>query len=212
MSDTFALSQGQGHKLEKAVIRNNGTTADMEWLCEKENFQKVVLLARGEAVLTLKEKPVSKEEPPFNTIIKVDRSVKPVYPDWMKKVMHPELEGNGPAEYDLANVEQWLHEGQKDGKWTKGDNIYARLKENDNELLKTCLTLRDGEEIKKNGIEAFRKFFKGKVLFLWGSVVLSRGGDLDVPYLGDDGGEVVVSWGWVGYGWGGSDPAGRLAS
>ena len=102
------------------------------------------------------------------TLIRVDRTQKPIYPDWLKEVMHPDLEANGPAEYDLANIEQWLHDGQKDGKWTEGNNIYARLKENENAMLTTCLTLRDGEEIQKNGIAAFRKFFQGKALFLWG--------------------------------------------
>jgi hypothetical protein len=31
-----------------------------------------------------------------------------LYPEWVTKVMHPELEGTGPAEYDLAKVEQWF--------------------------------------------------------------------------------------------------------
>lgn len=209
--NTFELSQGQGHKLEKAVARNDGTTEDIEWLCTKENFLNVIRLARGEAVLTMKEPPPPKVELPINTIIRVDRTVKPTYPDWVKKVMHPELEAQGPAEYDLANVEQWLHDGQKGG-WTRGENIYAKLKENDNDLLKTCHTLRDGEEIKKNGIETYRKFFKGKVLFLWGSVVQDVDGDLCVPFLYDVSGKVVLSWYGLGFDWDGRNPAGRHAS
>lgn len=209
--NTFTLSQGQGHKLEKAVARNDGTTEDIEWLCTGTNFLNVIRLARGEAVLTMKEPPPPKVKLPINTIIRVDRTVKPTYPDWKKKVMHPELEAQGPAEYDLANVEQWLHDGQKGG-WTRGDNIYAKLKENDNDLLKTCLTLRDGEEIKKNGVEAFRKFFKGKALFLWGSVVQGDDGYLYVPSLNGDGVEVVVPWYRLDSYWDVNFPAGRLAS
>lgn len=208
--NTFELSQGQGHKLEKAVARNDGATTDIEWLCTGNNFVNVMRLARGEAVLTMKDPPAPKVELPINTIIHVDRTVKPIYPDWKKKVMHPELEAQGPAEYDLSNVEQWLHDGQKGGKWIEGNKIYAHLKDND--LLKTCLTLRDGEEIKKNGVEAFRKSFKGKALFLWGSVVQYGGGYLYVPYLCDDGDEVVVSWGRLGLDWHDDSPAGRLAS
>lgn len=191
-----------------------GALADlMEKLTSPEGdiwFKKLKLFLRKEPCQWEVEKPA--EPKPLNTIIHVDRTQKPDYPSWLKKVMHPELEAQGPVEYDLANVEQWHHDGQKGGKWIEGNKIYARLKENDNELLKTCLTLRDGEEIKKNGVEAFRKFFKGKALFLWGSVVQSGDGYLYVPYLHDDGDEVVVSWGRLDYGWRDSYPAGRLAS
>jgi len=189
-----------------------GALADlMEKLTSPEGdswFKNLKLFLRKEPCQWEVEKPA--EPQPINTIIRVDRTVKPVYPDWLKKVMHPELEAQGPAEYDLANVEQWLHDGQKGGKWIEGNKIYAHLKDND--LLKTCLTLRDGEEIKKNGVEAFRKFFKGKALFLWGSVVRHDGGSLFVPCLDDGGDRVVVSWGRLGSVWDGSSPAGRLAS
>ena len=191
-----------------------GTLADlMEKLTSLDGeswFKNLKLFLHKEPCQWEVKKPA--EPKPLNTIIRVDRTIKPTYPDWKKKVMHPELEASGPAEYDLSKVDLWLHDGQKDGKWTRGDNIYAKLKENDNELLKTCLTLRDGEEIKKNGVEAFRKFFKGKALFLWGSVVQLDDGDLYVPYLVDGGGRVVVDWGWLDGGWRGNSPAGRLAS
>jgi hypothetical protein len=48
-----------------------------------------------------------------STPICVDRSILPRYPDWVKMVMHPGLEATGPDEYDLAAVEPWLHEWQK---------------------------------------------------------------------------------------------------
>lgn len=189
-----------------------GTLADlMEKLTSPDGdswFKNLKLFLRKELCQWEVEKPA--EPKPINTLIRVDRTIKPVYPDWLKKVMHPELEAQGPAEYDLANVEQWLHDGQKNGKWIEGNKIYAHLKDND--LLKTCLTLRDGEEIKKNGVEAFRKFFKGKALFLWGSVVQDDDGSLYVPYLRDDGVKVVVYWRRLDDAWHDRYPAGRLAS
>jgi len=166
-------------------------------------------LLAGELVVVEREPPTPKPEVPLDTIIRVDRSVRPVYPDWMKKVMHPELEGAGPSEYDLATVEQWLHDDQKKGV-VVGNRIYDHLKKTD--TLKTCLGLRDGEEIKKKGIEVFRKFFGGKAVFLWASVVRRRGGFLDVPCLIGDGGGVVVYWRWLDVGWLGSSPAARFAS
>lgn len=210
MSDTsFTLSQGQGHKLEMAGIRNGGNTTDIECLCTGTNFQQFMLLARGEASLTLKEKPVPKPEAPLTTLIKVDRSIGPVYPDWVKDILHPDLELSGPGEFDLANVEQWLHEKQKTGRIV-GNDLYAYLQKEG--MLQSCLSLRDGEEIRKNGVEAFRKFFKGKYLFLWRSVVRGRSGSLDVPYLCGDGVRVVVGWRWLDRGWDGYGPAGRIAS
>ncbi len=210
MNDTFTLSQGQGHKLEKAVIRNNGTTTDMEWLCTGSNFNNVLLLARGEAVLTLKEKPAPKEEPPLDTIIRVNRSICPVYPDWMKEVMHPELEAVGPNEYDLSKVELYLHDKQKDSGRIVGNYLYEHLKETD--LLKTCLGLHDAVEIQKKGIAAFRKLFGNKAVFCWKSVVRDRDDDLGVPYVYGDGGEVVVRWNWLVDDWRDRNPAACFAS
>lgn len=150
------------------------------------------------------------EERSPDSIIRVNRSVRPSYPDWAKTVMHPELEPTGPAEYDIEKVEQWLHDGQKDGKWIEGNKIYAHLKETD--TLKTCLGLRDLEEIQKKGIAFFRKYFQGKAVFGWKSVVRNRYGILFVPCLCEDDDEVVVRWSWLARGWDGRSPALRFAS
>lgn len=145
-----------------------------------------------------------------DSIIRVDRSIRPSYPDWVKRVEHPDLEPTGSSEYDITTVKQWLHDGQKDGKWIEGSKIYAHLKETD--TLKTCLGLRDLEEIQKKGIAFFRKHFQGKAVFAWKSVVLSRGGSLRVPYLCEGGVEVVMGWSWLDSGWDGNNPALRFAS
>ncbi len=136
-------------------------------------------------------------EPPLDFIIRVNRSVKPAYPDWVRKVMHPELELAGPAEYDLSSdVEQWLHDDQKMG-GVRGRVIYDYLKAS-NELANQ-LGLADLLVIQAKGTEVFRKLYKGKAVFGWKSVVqdgviLSI---LRVPYLGEDGGKVVLRWDWL---------------
>ena len=145
-----------------------------------------------------------------DSMILVNRSIRPSYPDWMREVMHPELDALGPAEYEIGAVEQWLHDGQKDGKLIEGNKIYNQLKETD--TLKTCLGLRDLEEIQKKNIAFFRKHFKGKAVFGWRSIVRNRGGNLSVPFLYEDGGEVVLSWRWVDDDWVSSRPALRFAS
>jgi hypothetical protein len=150
------------------------------------------------------------EELPIDPIIRVDRSIRPSYPDWAKTVMHPELESVGPAEYDITKVKQWLHDGQEDGKWIEGNRIYTHLK--DTNTLKTCLGLRDLEEIQKKGITFFRTHFKGKAVFGWASVVRSRDGDLRVSCLYESGGEVVLNWLWLGDDWDSFYPGLRHAS
>lgn len=150
-----------------------------------------------------------KLEPVPDTLIRVSRSIRPVYPDWVKTVMHPEFESTGPAEYDLGQVELWLHDGQKNDRYMEGNKLYEYLKEQ--KMLEICLSLRDGEEIQKKGPTVFRKFFRGPV-FLWKSIVQNRDDDLLVPYLTGGGDEVAVSWNWLGNGWYGGNPALRFAS
>ncbi len=149
-------------------------------------------------------------EAPLDTLIRVDRSIRPLYPDWAKTVMHPELEPTGPAEYDLTSVVLWLHDGQKNGRYMEGHKLYEYLKEK--KMLESCLSLRDGEEIQRKGIAIFRKFFQGKVVFLWKSVVQDCNGSLRIPRLYGDFGTVVVGWGWLGSNWYDDDPALRFAS
>lgn len=129
-------------------------------------------------------------------IIRVDRSLKPNYPDWMEKLMHPELEFAGPAEYSLDEVDQWLHDDQKCGP-VIGYTIYKYLQKG-NELA-TCLNLQDGLAIQQKGIAVSRHLFPGKLIgvCLWGSVVQDCRGRLSLPYLFGLGGEVVLDWDWL---------------
>ena len=148
-----------------------------------------------------------------STLISVDRSIKPVYPKWMRSVLHLELEATGKASYDLAQVDLWLHEGQKDGKLIAGSHIYERLEANHNKMLKECLSLLDAEEIKKKGVEVFHRFFKDNAVFCWKSVLVHQNGYLLAPCIAADADNVVVLWVWLGkIKWSELDPAGRLLS
>lgn len=146
----------------------------------------------------------------LDTLISVDYSIRPAYPDWVRMVMHPELGLTGPVEYDLGTIDPWLHDDQKNGRSMEGYRLYEYLK--DKNMLEGCLSLRDGEEIQKKGLAVFRKFFQGKSVFLWKSVVQGRFGILVVPYLYENGGQVVVDWDWLGGVWDDSNPALRFAS
>lgn len=214
MSDLM-LDVDQAGELKAAFRRTRGSNG-AEWTNEaikrisEGHFLGSVLDAlEGRAKIVPTEQKVRVKAEVIDTIIRVDRSIRPIYPDWVQMVMHPEFENTGPAEFDLAEVEQWLHNKQKQGV-VEGNVIYQFLKDND--MLKTCLGLRDGEEIQKKGIDLFRRFFKGKAVYLWKSVVQGRGGRLYVPCLRGGGSEVLVDWRWLDDVWYSLAPALRLAS
>ncbi len=184
--------------MKKGQIREPLT----EWLVRKGWLAETPTIAAHEPEVVI------------DSTIRVTRSKKSTYPDWVRKILHPELENVGPAQYDVSSINEWFHDGQKNGQWTYGSNVYAKLKENDCELLKTCLGLRDLEEIQKKGIAFFRKYLKSKTVFGWASVVQDRVGRLDrlgVPYLCECGDEVVLRWLWLGNRWDGNCPALRHA-
>lgn len=151
----------------------------------------------------------------FETPIHVDRKARPVYPDWVDQdSINTEeflkLERSGLSDYDLAKIVQWLHDGQKNGGRATGNRIHEHLKTSN--LLEVCLGLADLQAIQKLPVETFRKYFKGKAVFGWKSVVRRRYGYLLVPYLVEDGGQVKLHWFWLGYDFRERHPALRFAS
>ena len=42
-------------------------------------------------------------------MIHVDRAIRPVYPDWVKRVFHPDLECEGPTDFDLSKINRVLN-------------------------------------------------------------------------------------------------------
>ena len=85
-------------------------------------------------------------------LIRVDRTIRPTYPDWVTKVLHPDLEATGPSEFNVATLDHWLHPNQKAGV-SKGKVIFEHLKQNG--MLASCLGLRDLEEIQEKGLAFF---------------------------------------------------------
>jgi len=49
--------------------------------------------------------------PPDNPLftIRVDRNIRPTYPRWVKRLVHPELECSGPSEFDLSRLNRPLN-------------------------------------------------------------------------------------------------------
>jgi len=78
-------------------------------------------------------------------MIRVNRIIRPKYPKWMTRVVHPELECSGPEEFDLRLIDRPLN-------LQDGEAI-----------------------AKKDGGNVFRELFGERKLFLFSSVVSRKG-------------------------------------
>lgn len=183
------------------VVRNipaRLTSKQMQHWVENPNDLQVIL--EGLALVVC----VTTDELQDSTLIRIDRTKKPVYPDWFKELVHPELEHTGPTEYDPTRIELYLHQKQKDEVIT-GHDLLKHFEETD--TLKDCANLQDALAIQKLGIKMFRKIFGKNYVFCWKSVVRGRDGNLRVPYVNGAGGKVFLNWGWLDAKWHSYNPA-----
>lgn len=134
-----------------------------------------------------------------NPIVLIDRSATLVFPYWVKKILHPEIQDVGPAEFDIRRLELHVLDGQKD-RWTSGKTIYAYHEEHG--MFEDDLGLRELQAIRAREVGFYRAYLKGLVPVAWKSGVLDEGGDSYVPFIcersGSDG--VMLDWCWVGNG------------
>lgn len=204
-----SYSEGQTHQLADALEAKDFTPEHITKLGQYKRLGDIRLVLDGQAEIVMVKK-AQKKEVRLDTTIRVDRSVRPAYPEWASIVMDPELENTGPTKYDLANTSLWLHDRQQGG-YTTGQVIYDYLKERG--MLASCLSLQDAVEIQKKGPSVFRKVFGDKVMYFWKSVVQFSGTRwLGVPHLYVDGVRVMLTWYWLDDDWGDDRPAVRFAS
>ena len=202
------MTEQQIPKLVASFVEHQSCFSDLsvedgQWVIQKTSD------AIALCVKAIRDRGKESPEVPESSLIHVDRTTPLVYPDWVTKALHPELENIGPAEFDVEQLECWLHSDQKKGV-AKGEIICKYLETND--MLAGCLGLRDLQAIQKRGLAFVRKHFQGQAVFGWRSVVLDRSGNLRVPCLCGDGGGVVVDWRWLVDGWLSDNPALRFAS
>ncbi len=207
----FILGQGLGHELELAIGRTGGLTSDVQWLRTGCNFESVILLAREKAQLVQCEVSPATEVDP---IVRVDRSIRPVYPDFLNQeyVNTSEfitLENMGPGEFDASRLRKWWHPQQKK-KGVGGTIIHNRLLQK--KLLPSCLGFADLLGIQARGRAFFLQHFKGQAVFGWRSVVPDRHGGFGVPFLVEGGGKVVLNWNWLNNDFDATNPALRFAT
>lgn len=130
---------------------------------------------------------------PSDTIVRINRLTAPAYPDWVKKVQHPELELSGPIELDLKALVKSKFDDEQ-GKSVRIIAHVAYMHLEAHGLLGSCLNLQDGLAIQKKGIAIFRQFFGGQVILLWGSTVSDHEDKLFAPYLYERNDRVLLGW------------------
>ncbi len=213
MSDKFTFgSAGLIHELEMGMARaGDWDPALVKLLTSGDHLVYVREYLRGRAqIVSIQVELPPAPLPTTPDTFRVDYSVRATYPDWMKKRLHPEFDRTDTVERHLDQVNLWLHPDQGNGGRIGGKALYQYVKENG--ILPTCLALRDMEEIRKLGIEVYRKYFRGKAVFGWKDVVQDSYDNLYVSCLGEYGGQVVVSWSTLDGALGGDTAAARFAS
>ena len=156
------------------------------------------------------DRHVQNADPLSGLLVCVDRNVRPTYPDVETEIeiIHPELECTGPFQYYLSHVYLWVHSDQK--YVTIGKVIYYDLVKMN--ILDSFLNLQDGHAISQMGTDIFRLVFGKRSVFLWKSVIRTRFGHLEAPYLGEVNGEIKIGWYALDRRWDITDPALRFFS
>lgn len=208
----LTLSVGQALEVQDALRRQGLPLSFLKNVTSGTWFSQLneVIEGRAEIVPVQIESVAAPVSPAVPGSFRVDYSIKGAYPDWMEKRMHPEFDRTDTVEYHLDQVKPWLHPTQENGRVIGGKELYQYIKESG--ILPTCLSLRDLEEIQKLGIGVFRKYFRGKAVFAWKSVVQNRHGYWLVPALIENDGQVILHWDWLDRGWGDGYLALRFAS
>lgn len=143
----------------------------------------------------------------ISSLVTVDRSIKPAYPDWFKSLSHPDLECAGPAQFDIRDVECWISRSQATcgSHGVEGHLLYERIKETG--VISSSLNLQDGLAIQVKGGTFFEKYFVKRLrvfldktpeerigVFLWASAAKNVFGHVNVPFLKKKGDEVPIEW------------------
>lgn len=111
---------------------------------------------------------------------------------------------NGILSFNPSNVTLHL-EPEQEKSYLSGPILRERLS-NEDSLNLACL------QYFVDNPKSFREEWKGKYIFGWGTIVRSRYGNLDVPYLIDRDDRVELRWRWLSDDWDGHCPAARFAS
>lgn len=194
MSDTFTreklfVDARQAAELVQALDRNGYTNADIKKMSGGELLAKLLPVLRGHAEVTM-----------IKHIIDLDAD--PFVPDDWEVVEHHRM---GEFEWDPKRIHLYLSPKQKGKKFCNGNELREELRD------KTPLNANFGDYLLKYP-HLIPEEWKGKLIFLWGTIYRDSDGRLYVRYLVWNG-----SWWYWNYDWFDDDfdsdgPAACLAS
>lgn len=126
----------------------------------------------------------------FDPIIVPDRKNSPAYPNWLRGLIHLELELAGPPSFDVSRPHKIYP--------AKGLTLRAFYEKlmNDN-LLGKIVNLADILAIRARGPRFYKRHFAGEILFALSSAAQNRHGDLFVPSLIGCDVAVDLDWNWI---------------
>jgi hypothetical protein len=128
----------------------------------------------------------------LTAIVQVDRSVRPIYTDYIRETefnipgpKYPEFELTGPREFDVTKLRVWLH-SRLDQAYPERSictrNVFKELQEKN--LLRNCLSLADLQAIQARGVDFFKAYLPlDKYLFASKSAFLTGLGRFNVPCI-----------------------------
>ncbi len=129
----------------------------------------------------------------------IDTDKAPVLPSWATLVEHKK---SGQIEWKPETFDLYLSEKQKDS-YITGHNLRTELKDEPVMNVNVAQYLVDHPEL-------YPKEWKGEYVYFWGTIVQGSGSRLDVPYLIENGGKVVLDWFWLDNDWDANYPALRF--
>lgn len=167
-----SYSEGQIHHLANALEAAGFTRENVTKLgTSKEILIGILNVFRGSHEI----KPI---EEAVWTRFRVDRNL-----EIPKELNYPELYNTGPAEFNICQVKQWLHDLQKEGKWVNGEEIYELLEKTG--VLKRHLGQPELEAIAKKGIAFFEKYFdRENQYYGWRTAGRQSNREWGVPVMG----------------------------
>jgi len=138
-----------------------------------------------------------------NFIVRVDRSKEINYPDFVKKILHPEMENIGPESYILKPGEllyYLIENSLVEDTEHNGIRTYNFLKEKG--LLENCLGFEDLLAMKEKDISIIHGLFSfgdHKSIIGFRSVAEYKDTQLIAPYLSVKVDEIKVEWTYLKY-------------
>lgn len=187
--------KGKSGQVDAIVREFGGMNAVENFLKKQERIQKFGHPDSG--FVYRHEQPEPEPDETAEDFVAVDRSIMPAYPspDSIREIVFPDIESGGPPSFHIKKLLRFKDFFDKDENMGSLVGVYQALKASN--YIRACLNLQDLVAIQKKGLPFFRRYFQGKQVFGWRTVVY-REWTLDivaaVVTLCENEGRVELGW------------------